>query len=70
MNIMTFILTITIVWIILFLISLPIAIKMPKIVEKGNADSAPEIHYMAQKIFISLVLAIVISVIYWYCVYV
>ncbi len=69
MNIMTFILTVTMVWIILALIFLPIAIRMPKNIQKGNAESAPEVHYIVEKILISLVLAIVISLIYWYCTY-
>ena len=69
MNPMTFILTIAMIWVVLFLIALPIGIKMPDKVQMGNADSAPEVHYMIPKIFITFGLSIVISAIYWYYVY-
>lgn len=69
MNIMTFFLTIIMIWIILLFLALPFAIQMPKRVIRGNADGAPEKHYLLQKLSITLLISIVITIIYWYIVY-
>jgi predicted secreted protein len=69
MGVMNFILTITMIWMVLIFISFPIGLKMPEKIEKGHADSAPEKHYLIQKIVITFVLSIVITFIYWYIVY-
>ncbi len=69
MNIMTFILTVIMIWIVLIFLVLPFALQMPKKIIIGNADSAPEKHYLMQKIFITLFISIVIAIIYWYIVY-
>lgn len=69
MNIMTFILTITMTWIVLFFIALPIAVKMPDKVQKGNADSAPEKHFIFAKSIITFLLALIISILHWYIFY-
>lgn len=69
MNIMTFILTVTMAWVILFFIALPIGTTVTDNVQKGNADSAPEKHYLIHKIIISFLLALIIAVIYRFSIY-
>jgi hypothetical protein len=66
---MKFVLVFSIFWMILFLISLPIAIKMPKKIEKGFADSAPEVHFIGTKALITFALAGFFSMIFWYLIY-
>lgn len=69
MNIMTFILTTTMIWIVVFFLMLPFSVKMPKKVKIGNSDSAPEVHYLGYKILISFLLSVVLAIIYWYIFY-
>jgi predicted secreted protein len=66
MNLMTFILTITMIWIILLFISLPLGLKMPEEIQKGNCDGAPEKHYLFAKIFVTFFISILLSGIYFY----
>ena len=68
MNIMTFILTVTMIWIVLIFISLPIGLKF-ETENYGGADSAPSTHYYGLKMLITLVLSIVITSIYCYVYY-
>jgi predicted secreted protein len=69
MNIMTFILTISMFWIVIFFILLPMNIKSARKVKVGNDPSAPEIHYLKQKFYISILLSVVLALLYWYIFY-
>lgn len=66
MNPMSFILTCTVIWIILIFIAIPIGIKTPEHIIKGHADSAPDNHYIGKKLLITLLVSVILSVIYWY----
>ena len=61
---MKFLLLVTILWIITFFIVLPISNQMPKNIIQGHADSAPEKHYLIEKLLISLVLSIILALCY------
>ncbi len=66
---MKFVLVFSMFWMILFLMSLPLAIKMPKKIEKGFADSAPDVHFVGAKALITFVLAALSSMLFWYLIY-
>jgi len=53
-----------IIWIVVFFLSVPIGNKMPDKPGSGHADSAPEKHYMMQKVLISLAVSIILAVCY------
>jgi predicted secreted protein len=67
MNPMSLIVICVVVWVILIFIALPIGIKMPDKVQLGNADSAPEKHYVGLKLFITLICAIIATAVFWFC---
>lgn len=66
MNPMTFLLVLTIFWIISIFIALPIGIKMPNEPEIGHADSAPSYHRFGIKILVTFLISLVATSIYWY----
>lgn len=68
MNIMSFILVLTVLWIILVFISLPIGIKIEKNPIVGHADSAPINPYLWRKVCISFIISVVLTMIYCYIV--
>jgi predicted secreted protein len=59
---MGFILLVTIIWLLVFSMILPVGNKMPDKHEIGHADSAPEKHYVKQKILISLLVSIILAI--------
>jgi predicted secreted protein len=61
---MSFILLTTIIWLVVFFIVLPIGNKMPDNIKLGHADSAPEKHYIYQKLLISLIVSIILALCY------
>lgn len=65
MNLMTFILTVTMCWLVLFFVLMPIGINVPLKFQKGNADSAPDKHYIFIKIIISFLLSLIIASIFY-----
>lgn len=69
MNVMTFILTFTMFWMIIFLIMLPLKIKEAANIQSGNDPGAPEIHYFKEKFYLSIAIAIVLTIAYWYIFY-
>lgn len=66
---MTFILTVTMTWIILIFISLPLFLKSQEKVLKGNEEGAPEVHYFIEKLLVTFLLSIVFAGIYFYIFY-
>lgn len=58
---MKFTLLTIIIWIVIFFIALPIGNKMPLHVQKGNADSAPDKHYVLEKLLTSLIISIILA---------
>lgn len=69
MGLMNLILLTTMIWIILFFISLPIFIKMPDKVKIGNSTSAPEKHYLPIKILSTFLISIFLTIIINYSFY-
>ena len=69
MNIMTIILTVTMIWMILIFISLPLFLKKPEKVQKGNDEGAPEVHYFKEKLLVTFLLSILFAGIYFYLFY-
>jgi predicted secreted protein len=69
MNIMTFILTVSMIWIFIFLLILPFKIKVSLENKVGNDPSAPQIHYLKEKFYISILLSVVLAILYWYIFY-
>ena len=63
---MTFILTVTIIWVVLLFMTLPFFVHVPNQQPKGHASSAPEHPYFGTKILISLILSIILGAIYNY----
>jgi predicted secreted protein len=61
---MTFILLVTIIWLINIFIVLPVGNKMPKKPKSGHADSAPEVHYIGLKLLITFVISIILALCY------
>ena len=47
-----------IIWLVVFFIFLPIGIKIPKKIIRGNATSAPENSNILKKLFFSFIAAI------------
>ena len=66
MNPMTFILVLTIFWVISIFISLPIGIKIPEKPKAGHASSAPSRHNIGAKMLITFLISLVSTFIYWY----
>ena len=66
MNIMTFLLVLTVCWVFTIFIALPIGISIPKETTKGHADSAPIKPRMELKLLITFLISIVLTLIYWY----
>jgi predicted secreted protein len=61
---MKFVILVTIIWIVVFFLFLPVGNTMPERVQRGNADSAPEKHHIALKLLISLVVSIILAICY------
>lgn len=68
MNIMSFILVLTVFWVFFIFIFLPIGIKTHKNPVIGHADSAPINPNLGLKMVISFIISIVLTIIYWYIV--
>ncbi len=66
MNLMTFILVLSMIWIVLSLILLPIGIEMPDKIENGHASSAPKNPRMMLKLGISFSISLILTIIYFY----
>lgn len=66
MNIITFIITVTIIWSVVLFIILPIGVKIPDKVEIGHADSAPENPQIGLKTLISFIISVVLTLVFWY----
>lgn len=66
MNPMTFILVLTIFWVITIFISLPIGIKVPTRPKIGHASSAPSHHKLGMKVLITFAISLAATFIYWY----
>jgi predicted secreted protein len=67
-NIMTFIIVLTIFWVITVFMILPIGAKPPEKPALGHADSAPEKSYMGIKLLASFSISLVLTMVYWYVV--
>jgi predicted secreted protein len=61
---MTFILLVTIIWLINIFIALPVGNKMPIKPKIGHADSAPEVHHIGLKLLITFVISIILALCY------
>lgn len=61
MNIMNFILAVTMLWVVLFFISVPLFLKMPDKQEVGHAIGAPEKHYFGFKILVTFLISVLIA---------
>ncbi|MDX2049688.1 MAG: DUF1467 family protein [Rickettsiaceae bacterium] len=66
MSFFNFIILVTIFWIIFLFISLPLFLTPQNEVLKGNDRGAPEIHYFKEKIFVTFILAILVSLVFSY----
>ena len=63
---MKLVLVFSIMWVALIFIVLPIGIQVPKKIEKGFADSAPNVHYLGRKLIGTAIVSLVLTVVYWY----
>ena len=50
------------IWWIIFFITLPIKISVPKVQEEGHANSAPKKTYIAIKIFLTTLISVLIMI--------
>jgi predicted secreted protein len=66
---MTFVLLVTIIWLVSIFIALPIGNKMPKKPRIGHADSAPSHHNIGLKLLITLVTSIMLALCYKWVLY-
>ena len=66
MNPMSFILVLTIFWIITIFISLPIGIKMPDKPRLGHERGAPSRHNIGVKMLITFLISLAATFVYWY----
>ncbi len=66
MSIVSLFVVIFILWLIFFFIFLPIGIVVPSDHEFGHANSSPKKTFLALKLFASLFVSIVISMIYYF----
>jgi len=66
MSIVSLILVFLMMWLIIFFMSLPFGLSVPKEQQIGNANSAPDKPNLRLKFFISFLIAFVpTSLIYW-----
>mgnify|MGYP001456477752 FL=1 len=54
-----------IIWLVVFFIFLPIGIKIPKKIIRGNATSAPENSNILKKLFFSFIAAIFLAYLFY-----
>tara|TARA_B100001540_G_C15667111_1_gene578313 strand:- start:365 stop:586 length:222 start_codon:yes stop_codon:yes gene_type:complete len=54
-----------IIWLVVFFIFLPIGIKIPKKIIRGNATSAPENSNILKKLFFSFIVAIFLAYLFY-----
>ncbi len=66
MNLMSFIIVFTCLWWIIFFMALPIGINIPKSQMKGRASSAPRNPNIPLKIFVTTILALIVTFLFFY----
>ena len=66
MNIINILLVFIISFLLVTLISLPIGIKVPKHHKRGHATSCPENNKIILKLFISTIISLIITSLYFY----
>jgi predicted secreted protein len=63
---MNLILAFIIIFLVIIFMVLPIGVRVPKVIEKGHASSAPDNPRVGAKIIFTALISLVLTLLYWY----